>query len=93
MQTYHTSCVEVLKIANNFLLPNCDPLTIDLITGTVRKSSESDYQRKWETFLKFTENKGITFNDIEKGEAINFLSNLFYTRGLRPSTVSYYRQP
>ena len=90
-QTYHTSCVEVLKVANSFLIPNCDPQTIGLITDTVRQSSESDYQRKWQTFLRFTESKGIAFNDIEKGVVINFLSHLFHTKGLRPSTVSHYK--
>ena len=90
-ETYHTSCMEVLKVANTFLLPDCDPQTIELITGTVRQSSESNYQRKWQIFLKFTESRGIAFNDIEKGVVINFLSHLFYAKGLSLSDHLWYR--
>ena len=83
--------MEVLKVANSFHFPDCDPQTINLITGTVRESSESDYQRKWKFFLEYTTSKGIAFNDIEKSVALSFLSHLFIVKKLKPSTVSHYR--
>ena len=83
--------MEVLKVANSFHFPDCDPQTINLITGTVRESSESDYQRKWKIFLEYTDSKGIAFNNLEKGVVINFLSHLFYTKKLKPSMVLHYR--
>ena len=88
---FHNSRVEVLKAATSFQFPDCDPQTINLITGTVRKSSEDDYQRKWKFFLEYVYNKGIAFNDIVKSVVLSFLSHLFHVKRLKPSTISHYR--
>ena len=90
-EDFQNSRVEVLKVANNAQFPNCDQQTISLITGPIRKSSEADYQRKWKFFLEFVSGKGIEFEDIKIDIVLRFFSYLFYTKGLKPSTVAHYR--
>ena len=82
-ENFYNSHVEVLKVASSFQFPDCDPQTINLITGPVRKSSEADYQRKWKFFLEFVPNKGLAFKDIKKGVVLRFLSHLFHTKRLK----------
>ena len=88
---FQASRLEVLKEANAEQFPDCDQQTIDLIASSVRKSSEADYQRKWDFFLQFIAEKGVEFNDIKIDIVLRFFSFLFYTKGLKPSTVSHYR--
>ena len=90
-QVFQTSRVEVLKAASTAQFPECDQETINLIASPVKKSSEDDYQRKWKFFLKFVENKRMEFKNINIDIVLRFLSYLFYTKGLKPSTVSHYR--
>ena len=90
-EDFQSSRLEVLRAANSSEFPECDDLTINLMTETIRKSSEGDYQYKWSTFLDYVHSKGLTFQDIDKGLVVKFLSYLFHTRGLKPSTVSHYR--
>ena len=76
---------------NSTKYPGCDKETIGLISAPVTKSSENDYQRKWKYFLNFVSEKGISFEDITIDVVLRFLTFLFYTKGLKPSTVSHYR--
>ena len=77
---FQNSRLEVLREANETAFPFCDEETISLITKSIRKSSEEDYQRKWTTFLNYVQNIGLSFEDINKGLVMNFLSFLFHTR-------------
>ena len=90
-ESFKHSRVEVLKAANNAQYPECDEQTIHLMSVPVMKSSEEDYQRKWKFFLEFVSGKGIDFKDINIDIVLRFFSFLFYTKGLKPSTVSHYR--
>ena len=58
---------------------------------SIKKSSEGDYQRKWNTFLDYVHNKGLKLEDIDKGLVASFLSHLFYVKKLKLSTISHYR--
>ena len=87
---FQNSHLEVLRAANESAYPVCEEETICLMTESIKKSSEEDYQRKWTTFLDYVHSKGFTFEDIDKGLVMNFLSHLFHTRRLKPSTISHY---
>ena len=50
---FQNSRLEVLRAANESVFPFCDEETISLITKSIRKSSEEDYQRKWITLLNY----------------------------------------
>ena len=88
---FHTSRVGVLKEACVEQFPDCDQQTLNLVARSVRQSSEADYQRKWESFLLFIKEKGVDFDDINFTIVLRFFSFLFYTKGLKPSTVCHYR--
>ena len=88
---FQTSRVGVLKAACAEQFPDCDQQTLNLVARSVKQSSEADYQRKWESFLLFTKEKGVAFDDINPAIVLRFLSFLFYTKGLKPSTVCHYR--
>ena len=85
------SRLEILKEAISSTFPNCDDRTINLMSETIKKSSENEYQRKWESFIDYVHSKGIDFEDINKGTVISFLSHLFHVKKLKPSTISHYR--
>ena len=87
----HSSRLEILKQANSSAFPDCDDMTINLMSETIKKSSEKEYQRKWESFLDYVHSKNIDFEDINKSIVINFLSHLFHVKKLKPSTISHYR--
>ena len=88
---FQTSRLGVLKVACAEQFPDCDQQTINLIASSVKKTSEADYQRKWEFFLQFIKEKGVAFEDIKPDIVLRFFSFLFYTKGLKPSTVCHYR--
>ena len=88
---FQASRVGVLKEACSEEFPDCDQQTLDLMTRSVKMSSEADYQRKWESYILFTKGKGVDFDDINTDIVLRFLSFLFYTKGLKPSTVCHYR--
>ena len=88
---FQNTRVEVLKTANNDQYPDCDEQTIHLMSVPVMKSSEEDYQRKWTFFLEFVAEKGIDFENINIDIVLRFFSYLFYTKGLKPTTISHYR--
>ena len=90
-ENFKNSRLEVLKVANSSKYPDCDDETINLISSPVKKSSESDYQRKWKYFLDFVTEKDIAFEDITIDIVLRFFSFLFYKKGLKPSTVTHYR--
>ena len=90
-RNFQNSRLEVLKIGHSIKYPKCDAQTIDLISAPVRKSSEKDYQRKWNYFLDFLKQKGIPFDCIVIEVVMQFFSYLFYSKGLKPSTISHYR--
>ena len=83
--------MEILKRANSLAFPDCDNRTIDLVSESIKKSSEREYQRKWESFLNYVQSKNIEFKDINKSVVLNFLSHLFHVKKLKPSTISHYR--
>ena len=56
-----------------------------------KKSSEEDYWRKWTIFLKFIKEKEIDFDNITIDIVLRFFSYLFYSKGLKPSTIGHYR--
>ena len=66
-------------------------MTINLMSETIKKSSEKEYQRKWESFLDYVHSRNIDFEDINKSTVISFLSHLFHVKKLKPSTISHYR--
>ena len=88
---FQTSRLGILKEACAEKFPDCDQQTINLIAGSVRKTSEADYQRKWDFFLQFIKDKGVAFENIKIDIVLRFFSFLFYTKGLKPSTVCHYR--
>ena len=88
---FQNSRLEILKLGNSIKYPKCDSQTLDLISAPVGKSSEKDYQRKWNYFLDFLKQKGIPFNCIIIDVVMQFFSYLFYSKGLKPSTISHYR--
>ena len=88
---FQTSRLGVLKEACAEQFPDCDQQTINLIASSVKKTSEADYQRKWDFFLQFIKEKGVDFEDIKPDIVLRFFSFLFYTKGLKPSTVCHYR--
>ena len=90
-KNFQNSHMEILRAANGSAFPECDELTINLMTETIKKSSEGDYQRKWKTFLDYVHSKGLNFEDIDKGLVASFLSHLFHVKKLKPSTISHYR--
>ena len=69
---FQNSCLEVLRAANELAFPFCDEETISLMTKSIRKSSEEDYQKKWTTFLNYVHSKGLSFEDINRGLEMNF---------------------
>ena len=69
---FQNSRLEILRAANGSAFPECDDLTISLMTETIKKSSEGDYQRKWKTFLDYVHSKGLTFENIDKGLVVSF---------------------
>ena len=90
-KNFHNSRLEILSKANSSAFPECDNLTINLMTETIRKSSAGDYQRKWKTFIDYVHSKSLNFEDIDKGIVVSFLSHLFHVKKLKPSTISHYR--
>ena len=90
-QNFQTSRLEVLKLAYKTKYPGCDTDTINLMSTPIKKSSESDYQGKWKQFLKYIQERGIPFESVKDDIVLGFLSYLFHTRGLKPSTVGHYR--
>ena len=90
-QNFQTARLEVLKLAYKTKYPGCDKDTINLMSTPIKKSSESDYQGKWKQFLKYIQEKGIPFESVVDETVLSFLSYLFHTRGLKPSTVGHYR--
>ena len=90
-EDFENSRLEILRAANSSEFPGCDNLTIDLMTETIKKSSEAEYQRKWAAFMGYAKSKGITFQNIDKSLAASFLSHLFHIKRLKPTTVSHYR--
>ena len=90
-QNFQNSRLEVLKIGNYIKYPELDTQTLNLISAPVKKTSEKDYQRKWNYFQDFLKQKGIPFNDIVIEVVMKFFSHLFYSKGLKPSTISHYR--
>ena len=83
--------MEALKVTNSIKYSGCDNETIGLIRTPVTKSPENDYQRKWEYFQKFLSENGIPFENITVEVLLRFLTFLFYTKGMKPSSVSHYR--
>ena len=71
-KNFQNSRMEILRAANGSAFPECDKLTINLMTETIKKSSEGDYQRKWKTFLDYVHSKGLNFEDIDKGPSGKF---------------------
>ena len=61
------------------------------MSETNKKSSEKEYQSKWESFLDYVHPKDIDKEDINKGTVISFLSHLFHVKKPKPSTISHYR--
>ena len=90
-KNFHNSRVEILKEANSSIFPGCDDRTISLMSESVQKTSEGEYQRKWETFLAYARSIGTKFEDINKETVVRFLSHLFHVRNLKPSTITLYR--
>ena len=90
-EEFQNSRLEVLKIGNALKYPKCDTQTINLMSAPVKKSSSNDYQRKWKYFLDFLKQKGISFDCIVIEVVMKFFSYLFYSKGLKPSTISHYR--
>ena len=90
-QSFQTSHMEVLKIGISNHYPNYDEETINLISNSIKQSSESDYQGKWKQFLKFIAEKDISFDQVTIDAVLRFFTYLFYKRGLKPSTISHYR--
>ena len=91
LQNFQTSRLEVLKTAYKIKYPGCDTDTINLMSTSIKKSSQSDYQGKWAQFLKYIQEKGVPFDCVKIDIVLGFLSYLFHTRGLKPSTVGHYR--
>ena len=90
-KNFSSSRLEILKEANSSALPECDDLTINLMSETVKSSSEQEYQRKWKAFTDFVQSKGIHFDKINVSIVIRFLSYLFHVKKLKPSTIALYR--
>ena len=90
-KNFQDSRLEVLKEASSSAFPECDDLTINLMSETIKKSSEQEYQRKWKAFTDFVQSKGIHFENINKSIVIRFLSHLFHVKKLKPSTIALYR--
>ena len=90
-KNFSSSRLEILKEANSSALPECDDLTINLMSESVKSSSEQEYQRKWKAFTDFVQSKGIHFDKINVSIVIRFLSYLFHVKKLKPSTIALYR--
>ena len=45
-KNFHDSRLEILKEANSSAFPECDDLTINLMSELIKESSEGEYQRK-----------------------------------------------
>ena len=90
-KNFQTSRLEVLKAAYKAQHPGCDTDTINLMSSSIKTSSASDYQGKWKQFLKYIQERGVPFEKVEVDIVCGFLSYLFHTRGLKPSTISHYR--
>ena len=91
LENFQTSRLEVLKTAYKNKYPGCDTDTINLMSTSIKKSSQSDYQGKWTQFLKYIQEKGVPFDCVKVDIVLGFLSYLFHTRGLKPSTIGHYR--
>ena len=85
-----TSRVEVLKYAYYAKFPHSHRV-VSLLTNPIRKSSQGDYERKWQYFCSFLRERGTPFNAITLHCVLDFLAYLFFDKGLQASTVAHYR--
>ena len=61
------------------------------MAAPLRKSSISDYDQKWKTFLRFLEKNNIELEKITIENVLQFFTYLFYEKHRRPGTVAHYR--
>ena len=87
---HKTSRLDIIKGAYNSRLPDCHR-AIELIAAPLRKSSISEYERKWISFCAFLKKKDISIKDITLASVVKFLDHLYFERNLRPGTIAHYR--
>ena len=87
---FHTSRVEVLKMAYRKRFPDCDA-AVNLMATPLRKNLIRDYQHKWTSFLGFLRINGITFNQVTVSSVLRFFTYLFHQKHFKPGTVAHYK--
>ena len=85
-----TSRLDIITAAYNKQFPDC-PEAVKLMAAPLRKSSLSDYQQKWKTFIRFLENNNIETAKVTIENVLQFFTYLFYEKHRRPGTVAHYR--
>ena len=88
--SYKTTRVEVIRQAYNNQFPDC-PEAVTLMATPIRKSSLAEYEKKWNRFMTFVEDKNIPFEEITVTTVISFLTQLFHEKHLSPNTVAHYK--
>ena len=89
-KSYQSSRLEVIKRAYTRQFPGCAQ-AVSLMAEPIKKTSANDYQRKWDTFIKYITKQKIPFQKVTINTVLLFLTHLFHEKNLRPSTVSHYR--
>ena len=88
--SYKTPRVEVIRQAYEKQFPDC-PEAVTLMATPIRKSSMAEYEKKWNRFMTFVEDRSIPFEEITAATVISFLTQLFQERHLSPNTVAHYK--
>lgn len=70
--------------------PEC-PDAAKLMAVPIRKSSQGDYERKWQYFLSFLNKEGVQLESCTIQHIVKFFHMLFQSKGLLASTVAHYR--
>jgi site-specific recombinase XerD len=75
------------SVKNSLLNNGLSATAVDLVLGSIRKSSQKQYGSYINRFLLFIQNRSIILENVTQGNVINFLESL-YTTGLGYSSIN-----